>query len=152
MIVIMVKVIMTGDADDNGVVSRFFLIYPKRVKVKQSDDEEYNSGDEGDDDEVQLALPTLCRMLAKALVALHLKVSWRSCPAGPGFWKRTHAMPLHSPTRTGWTSRAMLGDVWGGGGGHRESHSDRGALTQKKWRSFFIGRLPCFLSGIALDK
>ena len=82
--------------------------------MKSSDDDRDNSGDE---DEPQGAPPTLCRMLAKALVALHLKVSWRSCPAGrsgPGFWKRTHAMPPHSPARTGWTSRAMLGDVWGG--------------------------------------
>lgn len=42
---------------------------------------------------------TLCRMLEKELVVLHLKVSWRSCPgvrSGLGLWNNMQVMPFQS--------------------------------------------------------
>lgn len=47
--------------------------------------------------------PTLCRRLEKDPVMLHLKVSWRSCPAersGMGLWNNMQVMPFQSPART----------------------------------------------------
>ena len=46
---------------------------------------------------------TLCRMLEKELVVLHLKVSWRSPPgerSGLGLWNNMQVIPFQSAALT----------------------------------------------------